>query len=162
MRRLYIKQRIFKITDHYNIKDDQGQVCYRVDEDFKFFGHKVKVSDPQGQPLFEISRKLFKIFSEYQIKFVDGSQVTIKDRLSFFRRKVKISSPDYNLDLKGNFLDNNFALTLDGEKIGSINHKIFAIRDTFVLDVYNEDYEAVMVGLAIALDNMMDNEEAAD
>ena len=66
------------------------------------------------------------------------------------------------MDLKGNFLDNNFALTLDGEKIGSINHKIFAIRDTFVLDVYDEDYEAVMVGLAIALDNMMDNEEAAD
>lgn len=38
MYQLYIKQKVFKITDHYQIIDNNGIPRYQVDQDFKLKG----------------------------------------------------------------------------------------------------------------------------
>ena len=44
MYELYIKQKVFKITDHYEVMDSNQNPVYRVDQDFRLVGNTVHVS----------------------------------------------------------------------------------------------------------------------
>lgn len=49
MKKLYFKEKFFKITDHYPILDEDGREAYYLDQDFTFIGYKSSVSDPNGK-----------------------------------------------------------------------------------------------------------------
>jgi uncharacterized protein YxjI len=48
MRQLYIRQKVFKITDHYPVIDSYNNTVYLVDEEFKFWGKTIHVTKPDG------------------------------------------------------------------------------------------------------------------
>ena len=44
MRKLYFKEKFFKITDNYPILDEDGRKAYYLDQDFTFIGYNSIVS----------------------------------------------------------------------------------------------------------------------
>jgi hypothetical protein len=62
MKKLYFKEKFFKITDHYPILDEDGREAYYLDQDFTFIGYKSSVSDPNGKKIINISRELIAFF----------------------------------------------------------------------------------------------------
>lgn len=159
MHTLYIKQRIFKITDNYPIKDDQGKVRYQVDQDFKLIGDKIHVTDPNGEEVFTVKRKLIRLFPTYSVAFADGQSLKVRSQLSLMRRKVKVSSDDFELKVRGNLIDHKFTVSESGEEIGTIRKKLLSIGDSFEIQVKDRNYEQVLVAITIAIDNLMDRED---
>ncbi|AMB98634.1 hypothetical protein AWM75_00880 [Aerococcus urinaehominis] len=161
-RKLTFRQKIFQITDKYWIKDQDGNKAYQVDQDLRLIGDKIHVNDANKEPIFTVTRKIIRLFPTYEIEFTSGETIKVRSQLSFMKRKLKVTSDDFKLQVKGNLIDYKFKIYQDGDLIGSIGKKMISIGDSYVVTVENTDFEQVLVGIAIAIDNLMDQEDAEE
>ncbi|MDU1828731.1 LURP-one-related/scramblase family protein [Anaerococcus sp.] len=161
MKKLYFKEKFFKITDHYPILDEDGREAYYLDQVFTFIGYKSSVSDPNGKKIINISRELIAFFPKYTIDFADGSQMVIQQKFEFFRHKVHVYMDNETLELKGDIFHYDFDIKNSSDKnIGTVNRKIFTLTDTYELAIFDENYTEELIALVICLNNMIDRERA--
>lgn len=161
MRQLFIKQKVFKITDHYPVLDANGTAVYFVDETFKLFGKKIQVTRPDGSPVFTITRELFRFLYHFHARFSDGKKITLKQKFKFFRMGIDVMSDDYRLTLEGDFLSLNFSVFSEGKKVGSIYRKWLSWGDSFTIDVIDPSFEEELLALMIMVDFIRDQQEKA-
>lgn len=161
MRQLIFRQKLLKILDDYPVKDEHGHVAYRVRQAFNLIRGEYNVYDANGDLVFNLKQKLLHLFRTYQMTFVDGEEVILKEKIGLLRRKLKIESADYNLEIKGNIWDYNYEIKADHQCVGKVSRKLLSFHDHFVLDIYDERYEAVILALAIVVDAMVDQDAAA-
>lgn len=162
MRKLYFKEKFFKITDHYPILDEDGREAYYLDQDFKFFGYRSYVSDIDGHEILNIDRKIISWLPKYTVNMADGSTMIVERLISFFKHKVGVHLDNESLYIEGNVWRLNFKVeNSKGQTIGLVNKKFFALTDTYELTIYDEDYIEELIGLVVCLNNMIDLEEAA-
>ena len=160
MHKLYLQQKIFKITDHYEVYDDSGNAVYQVDQDFKFIGNTVHVRKFDGTKGFVIDRKILTLLPRYIITFDDGKVLRVKQNLTFFKKSIDLISDDYDLNLRGNFLDMDFEIFERNRVVGRIYKKYFTFRDIFVLEIIEDEYEDEILALTIVVDEIKDIESA--
>lgn len=160
MKHLYIRQKVFKITDHYDILDEQERVVYRVDQDLKFLGNTVHVSDATGQEIFVIDKKIFAFLPEFYVYFTDGREIKLKSRLSFLRHKIDIDSAGMELYLEGNVWDHQFQVYQNRNIVGSIEKAWLSWGDTYKLTILDESQQDLIVAIMIAVDYIIDAENA--
>lgn len=163
MKKLYFKEKFFKITDHYPILDENGREAYYLDQDFTFLGYESKVTDLNAKTILQISRQLLTFLPRYTVSMGDGRSMIVQKRFEFFRHRVDVSLDDDALYLEGDIFHLNFTVTnQNGQTIGAVNKKFFALTDNYELIVYDEAYIEELIGLVICLNNMIDLEEAAN
>lgn len=158
MEKLYIKQKVFKITDHYAVIDENNNEIYYVDQDFKLFGNTVHVSDRNYNELFTINKVILTWLPKYNIEFTDGRLIEIKENFAFFKKSLEISSADFDLDVKGDYLSLNFKIFNNNDLIGEVEKAWLSWGDTFELTVYDESYRDLVLALTIAVDDILDDE----
>ncbi|MFM1524688.1 MULTISPECIES: LURP-one-related/scramblase family protein [Helcococcus] len=160
MKKLYIKQKVFKITDHYEVFDDNQIAVYRVDQDFKFWGNAINVTKLNGSGSFTIKRGIVFFLANYDVDFSDGKNFNIKQDFAFFRKKLKIISDDYDLNLLGDLFSFDFNVYNGDKLVGNIYRKVLTWRDTFVIEVIDENFEDELLALLIAIDDLIDIDES--
>lgn len=162
MKKLYFKEKFFKITDHYPILDENGHEAYYLDQDFTFIGYRSKVSDKNGHTVFKIYREILAFFPKYTISFADGQSMVIQQKLEFFKHRVHVYMDDETLDLKGDIFHYDFDIRNGADQnIGSVRRKIFTLTDTYELTIVDETYTEELMALVICLNNMIDREQAS-
>lgn len=162
MKKLYIKQKVIKITDHYPVLNEHGDQLYRVDQDFKLIGNRVKVTSLTGRTNFTIKRGIKLFLPKYRVNFADGKSIRIRQNLSIFRRKLSLYSRDYDLDIRGDIFSLNFKVYNAGRLVGEIYRKWLAWGDTFVLTVHDDSYEEEILAIFIAVDEIIDMAKRRD
>lgn len=160
MHQLFIKQKVFKITDHYPVTDENGREVYYVDQDFKLIGNRVTITKiSTGEQIF-INRELFTLFfPKYTVDFYDGKQIEINQEFALFKKVFSISSNDYDLEVKGDFFDFNFQVYDKDRLVGEIERKWLTWGDTFVITVYDKEFEEELVAILIAIDEIIDRQQ---
>ena len=162
MKKLYFKEKFFKITDHYPITDEDGREAYYLDQDFTLIGYKARVKDKNGAPIFSVDRQLIAFFPKYSISFADGKSMVIQQKLEFFKHRVHVYMDDETLDLKGDIFHYDFDIRNGaGQNIGSVRKKIFTLTDSYELTIVDESYTEELIALVICLNNMIDREQAS-
>ncbi|MCK8058151.1 MULTISPECIES: LURP-one-related/scramblase family protein [unclassified Fusibacter] len=159
MKKLFIKQKVFKITDHYPITDENQETIYQVDQDFKLIGNTVRVSDKYGSELFVVSKEVFTLLPRFVVRFANGNEVVLKSRFTLFNKEIDIDPDGLKLFLKGDFFDHNFSLYENNTQIGSITEEYFTWGDTFVLTINDESKQDLIVAIMIAVDCIKDDQE---
>ena len=159
MYELYIKQKVFKITDHYNVMDANQNPVYHVDQDFRFIGNTVHVRRMDGSEAFVINRKVLTFLPRFEVLFSSGKTALIKQNFTFFKKSIDIFSDDYSLRLEGSFWDMNFEVFNNGILVGNINKQFLSWGDTYVISVFDAEFEEALLALLIAVDNIMDGEK---
>lgn len=162
MYKLFIEQKVFKITDHYEVIDQNDRPVYQVDQDFKFLGNTVNVKKIDGSKSFYLDRRILTWFPTYDVVFDDGKSFEIKQALSFMKKKIEVYSANYDLKLEGNFWDYEFLVWNGGVLIGEITKEIFRLRDSYAITIHDPSYEEEMVALTIALDDIKDMEQRSN
>lgn len=157
--KLYIKQKVFKITDHYPVLDENQNVVYQVDQDFKIIGNRVRVSNPNGQEIFVVEKEILTFFPKYTVLFHDGREIYIKSRMEFFKKKIDIEQDGQELYLEGDWFDFEFTIYRNSEAIGRISREILTWGDTYQLDVYDQKYQELVLALTIAVDCIKDTQQ---
>lgn len=156
MHKLFIKQKVFKITDHYKVFNEQWKPIYFVDQDFKLLGNTVHVKKADGSESFVIDKHFFTFLPKYKVRFSNGKTLSIKSNFSFFKKNIDAIAAEYSLKLVGNFFDMNFTVYKANTKIGNINKKYLTWGDTYVLHVLKTEHEKDLLALLIVVDNIKD------
>jgi len=158
MYELYIKQKVFKITDHYEVMDSNQNPVYRVDQDFRLVGNTVHVSRMDGSEAFVINKRVLTIMPKYDVDFSNGKTAFIKQKITFFIKSIDMYFDNKLLSLDGSLWDLDFRVFSDNNEIGNISRKILAWGDTYVISVFDPEFEEALLALTIAVDNIKDNE----
>lgn len=161
MYKLYIKQKVFKITDHYPVVNEAGDEVYQVDQDFKLIGNRITVRKNDGSKSFVLNKILFKIMPQYEVVFDDGKSFVIKQNFKLFKKDIDLISEDYNLTLKGDLWDLNFDVENQGQVVGHIDKAWFTWGDTYEITVFDQEFEEELIALLIVVDAIKDDENAA-
>ena len=88
MKKLYFKEKFFKITDHYPILDENENEVYYLDQDFTFIGYKSSVKDFNGKNIFNINREIISFFPRYNVTFNDNTNMIVQQKFEFLKHKV--------------------------------------------------------------------------
>lgn len=134
---LQVKGKVFSFTRKKYVNDLNGNTLYVVRNKFwRLFQRKAFVEDAQGNILATIRRKIFSMSDHY---FIESSSLG-------------------NLEIKGNILQYNYNINLNGESVGHIARKI-SLRDSFVLTIDDKQDYVKFVALVIAIDNITDKKD---
>lgn len=162
MKKLYFKQKVFKITDHYEIYNENQEPLYKVDQDFTFIGYNAGVAGLHGQGDFTIKRKVPTLLPEYNVEFTDGEHAVIKSRWSFLKARIDIRMGDVHLFVKGNIWGYNYdVIRMDrpGEQLAAhVEEKFLTWGDTYEIRVHDVSLEQLIVAAAIAIDNIKNSQ----
>lgn len=156
MKSLYIKHKVFKITDHYPITDEHGNPVYQVDQEFRFIGNTVHVSSPDGRHLFTVDRTLLTLLPKFVVQFANGQEISIQSNFTLFHRDIDIDPENLGLNLQGDFWGHEYTLSQRDTIVGNISKKWLTWGDTYQLNIYNEELQDLFVAIVIAVDHLID------
>ena len=149
--KLLIRQRIFTLTDNFNVYDENGDVRYEVNAEFFSLGHKLHVYEKaSGREIGAIHEKLFTLLPTFEI-VVNGQIVgTIRRKFTFFRENYEV---DYRgWDVEGDFMGWDYRVLQGERQVLSITKELFNWSDTYVLNFTNPADEIPGLLLVIAID----------
>ncbi|NLC96035.1 MAG: hypothetical protein GX675_00480 [Erysipelotrichaceae bacterium] len=159
MKKLYFKQKIMKITDHYEVYNEDQEIEYYVDEDFKFISFRANVTDADGEYVFSIEKDIYTPFIKFNINFRDGSNIILKNKFSILKNKMSIEGDDLSLRLEEDYFNYDVAVYNENETIAVIKRKYLSFSDTYELTIFDDYYTDIILAIAIGVDCIRDNNE---
>ena len=160
MYRLYAKQKVLKLEDHYAVTDESEAPVYYIDQNLKFFGYDVRVSDKDKNPLFSVDQEIMHLMPTYHVRFENSDVMDIKARFALFKKKIDITYKGSDLRLEGDIFSWDFRILDESDReVAAIQRKLFTWGDTFVIDVLDDNYADVAVAMMIVMDHIIDMEQ---
>ena len=158
---LFTTSKVFTLHRNIDIMDEREQVMYHSVTKFPSLHDKTDITDAQGNPVAHMERKLFTLHERHFITMADGTQFEISNEL-FHLFKDITNIEGLGWQLRGNIAALNFEL-YDGQErvIAVIGQKMFSIHDKYCIDIYQPEYEKIIVAILVTLQHMIRDRENA-
>jgi uncharacterized protein YxjI len=154
MRRLLINQDQFSFKTKFSVNDEAGNECYRIEGKKIFTRSNILVYNTQNEEVARISERIGMNFS-YELLTQDGKSAVIRPRYKLTRTNFEVDGQD--IELIGNISGLNYAIMEKGVKIGEISSKLFSMYSKYVVDIYDERCELLILALVLAVSFMNAN-----
>jgi uncharacterized protein YxjI len=156
-----IRERLFSVGDDFDVLDEQGNKLYKVDGKAFSLRDKVVIEDPHGDEVATVHRHLIALRPTYEIRIGGETAAEVRKKLfTPFRDKFTIDVPgDDDLEMKGDLLNHEYEIELDGHQVAEVSKRWLTIRDTYAVRVDEGADELLIVCAVIALDLAMEREE---
>jgi len=152
--RYLMKQKLFSWGDDFTIQDEDGRDAFFVDGKMFSIGDQLSFRDMQGNELAFIRQKLLAWGKTYEI-YRSGvlAAVVKKELFTFFKCRftVDVPGPD-DLEATGDFLDHEYEFTRGDRLVGSVSKQWFALRDTYGIDVADDEDPVLVLASAVVVD----------
>lgn len=152
--RYKMRQRIFSITDSYEIEDELGNLAFTVRGRFFSIGDKLTLAGPDGRELALIDQRLLSFGPSYDI-YRNGELVANvhKHIFSLFKCRftVDVPGPD-DLEATGDLLEHEYAFERGGRVVASVSKAWFTLFDTYGIEVAEGEDPVLIVASAIVID----------
>lgn len=159
MKQLFIKQKVFSLSEKFTVKDEQERDVYFVEGSFLKIPKTFSILDADRNEITLISKKTFSLLPTFFVE-VDGQEaVTIKKDFTFFKQRYAIEAAD--IDVQGNWWDMEFDIVKNGEVIGSVSKQWFSWGDSYRVQVLDEELEHLVISLVVAIDCVKADQAAA-
>lgn len=152
--RYLIRQKYFSIRDGFYITDEHERNAYYVQGKFFSLAKQLTIYDLQGRELLFIKQKLFHILPNYDIFEGENLVATVKRKFSIFTKHYNIESSIYgDMRIEGNIFAWNFSIiSKEGREIARISKKVLNIRDTYTVDIFDKNFEALSLAITLIID----------
>ncbi|AIQ29034.1 LURP-one-related family protein [Paenibacillus sp. FSL R7-0312] len=159
MTELFIKQKVFSLREKFTVKNQQEQDVYYVEGSFMRIPKTFSIMNTADEEVALITKKVFSFLPKFFVE-VDGREVlTIKKEFSFLKARYTIDSAD--IEVHGNWWDMDFQVIQRGAVIGEVNKKWFTWGDSYSVQVFKEEMEAVIIAIVVAIDCVKADDAAA-
>lgn len=159
MKQLYIKQKVFSLSGKFTVKDQQEKDIYYVEGSFMQIPKTFSIMNTARQEVALITKKVFSFLPKFDVEVNGQAELTIKKEFSFFKPRYTIDAA--GIDVQGNWWDMDFQVLQHGEVIGTVSKAWFTWGDSYKVQVVNEDMEAIIIALVVAIDCVKADEAAA-
>ncbi|MEK3686068.1 MULTISPECIES: LURP-one-related/scramblase family protein [unclassified Paenibacillus] len=159
MTELFIKQKVFSLREKFTVKNQQEQDVYYVEGSFMRIPKTFSIMNTADEEVALITKKVFSFLPKFFVE-VDGREVlTIKKEFSFLKARYTIDSAD--IEVHGNWWDMDFQVIQRGAVIGEVNKKWFTWGDSYSVQVFKEEMEAIIIAIVVAIDCVKADDAAA-
>lgn len=158
---LAIRNKWISIGGSSVVRDLNEKDVLKVKGKFWTFTSKKFVQDLEGNTLFTVRNKFWRLFQRKAFIYDDKGEkiITVRRKIFSLHDHYFVYSDLGDLQIRGNILQFNYQITLDGKEIGHISRKV-SLRDSFVLTIDdNFDYR-LFVALVIAIDIITDRKDS--
>ena len=159
MKQLYIKQKVFSLSDKFTVKDQQEQDAYFVKGSFMKIPKTFTIVNNVGKEVALITKKAFSFLPKFLVEVNGREALTIKKELSFFKARYTIDAA--SIEVHGNWWDMNFEVYQHGEVVGKVSKEWFTWGDSYRIQVLQEEMETLLLALVVAVDCVKADQSAA-
>lgn len=148
--RLLIKQRVFALSDTYDVYDENGTPVFIVKNELLSILHRIHVKDKSGREIGQIRQNFTLFFPEFQI-WING-QYAGKVRAEFSLLRPKYSIDYMGMRCEGDIFGWNYSVYRGMQEVMHISKEIISWGDTYAIDIARPEDEIMGLMLVIAID----------
>lgn len=158
--RLYMKQKIFSLTDKFIIKDYLGNDKYFVEGEFLSWGKKLHIYDANGHEVAFVKQRLITFLPKFEV-YMDGNLVVeVVKEFTFFRPRYALKGTNWVIE--GDFWQHDYQIYNGSQQIVTISKVWFSWGDSFELNVLSEADEVLAVATVLAIDCVLDSQSSSN
>lgn len=161
MSRLFIKQKVFTMSEKFTVFSETEEPRYYVTGSFMQIPKRFTITDINNQPIAEITKTTFSWQPKFTVEMNGELVATIRKEFTFFKPKYTIDGAE--LHVAGDWWDMTFSVTAGpgGDEVAHIRRKRLTWADTYEVEVVDESLEAMIVSLVVAIDRVRSEEANA-
>ena len=154
-RKFRMREKAFAIGDDFWVEDDEGNKVFKVDGKALRFRKTFVLQDPDHNDLAKIQEKKLTVRDTMVIEHA-GIEAKVRKRLIGIRDRylVEYDDGEKGYTAKGNFVDHEYEIEREGEKVAEISKKWFRVRDTYGVEVAPNQDAAMIIAIAVCIDEM--------
>ena len=147
-----MRAEIFDIGNDFWIEDTDGNKAFKVDGKAVRFRETFVLEDASGNELATIKEKKLAIRDTMTIELGDREAKVHKRMLGIRDRYVVDFDGGDDYTAKGNFLDHEYEIERDGDKVAEVSRKWFRVRDTYGIEVEGEQNVPLLLAITVCID----------
>lgn len=151
-RRFRMREKIFDIGDDFWIEDEDGARLFKVDGKAVRFRETFVLEDTSGKELATIKEKKLAVRDTMTIES-GGREAKVHKRMLGIRDRYVVDFDDgKDYTAKGNFLDHEYEIERDGDKVAEVSRKWFRVRDTYGIEIEGEQDVPLLLAITVCID----------
>lgn len=159
MKQFYIKQKVLSLGGKFTVKDQHEKDVYYVEGSFMQIPKTFSIMNTTRDEVALITKKVFSFLPKFFVEVNGREMLTIKKEFSFFKARYTIDAAE--IEVHGNWWDMDFQVLQHGVVIGKVNKEWFTWGDSYKVQILNEEMEAVIIALVVAIDCVKADQAAA-
>ena len=154
-RRYQMREKLLSIGDDYWIEDERGERAYKVDGKALRVRDTFVLEDRDGNEVAKIQERKLRVRGTMEVEREGNRLATVHKALVGIRDRFDIDIDDGDdLDARGNVVDHEYEIKRDGDVIATISKRWFRVRDTYGIEIREGEDDALILALAVAIDDM--------
>lgn len=149
MGKYYINQK-FSFRDRFTVKDEDMKDVFYAEGKLLSLGKDIRLHTMDGDEVLHIKQKVWNLLSRFEFYIGHDLICEMKQEFTFFKKKYKILTPDWQIT--GDIWAYNYEIREGSRVIATIRKKFFSFMDAYELDVFEEDYLELILGVVIVID----------
>ena len=155
--RYQMRQRMLSIGDDYIIENDRGEHVFKLDGKALRVRKTILFEDMDGHELCKIQEQMLHIRDSMEIEGPDGKRLAMvhKALITPLRERWVADLEDGpDLHAQGNFVDHEYTIERDGDKVAEISKRWFRVRDTYGVEVAPGENDVLILATTAVIDSM--------
>lgn len=152
---LFSNSKVLSLRHEIDITDENGNVKYHSETKPFSLHDRTYITDEQGQDVAYVYRKVFSLHQRHFVEMADGLSFEMATELFHLIEDI-MNIEGLAWQLRGNIMGLDFRLyDQNGDVAALITQKAVSLHDKYRIDIYQPDYEKVIVAILIALQHIM-------
>ena len=150
-----MREKLASIGDDSWIEDEHGNKVYKVDGKAMRLRDMFVLEDMAGAEVAKIQERKLHIRDTMAIER-DGKKIAeVHKRLVGLRDRLKVDlDGGGELTIKGKLTDHEYTIKGDHGKIAEISKKWFRVRETYGVEIAEEQDDALLLAITVAVDSL--------
>ena len=152
-----MRQRMLSIGDDYIIENDRGEHVFKLDGKALRVRKTILFEDLDGRELCKIQERMMRLRDSMEIEGPDGRRLAMVHRamITPLRERWVVDVEDGpDLRAQGNFVDHEYTIERDGDKVAEVSKRWFRVRDTYGVEVAPGENDVLILATTAVIDAM--------
>ena len=150
--KLALKQKVFSLKESFQVMDEEGNPIYEVAGKLLSIGHKLTVTDMDGQEVAYIHQKVLSLVPKYFIEISGQEEVELKGHITLLKPHYTLETDSGKWEIRGDFTAHEYEMKRGRDVVASVAKQWFSWGDTYLLDVPDDADALTALGVMIAID----------
>jgi len=158
-------------------KGNDAKRKFKMREDLMSFGDDYWIEDEHGDKAFHVNGKALRVRDTWALEDSSGKAVASIKKHTLGRDKIEIEisgrtatvkkalvglrdhfhvevEMGHDLKVHGHIADHEYEIERDGDKIAEVSKKWFRVRDTYGVEIGNDDDTVLVLAVTVAVDSL--------
>lgn len=155
MTKYYINQK-FSLRDRFTILDEDHQDVFMAEGKMWSWTKEITLKTMSGEELLLIDEKWSWLMANFEFYIGEDLICEMKREFTWFKKKYNIVTPPWQIE--GDIWSHNYEIKDGNQTIATIRKEFFSWMDAYEIDVFEEDYTELILGIVIAIDADLAND----